>query len=111
MISICCLIASLAFGSSFGLIRLVPLLGDLFLPVRLLRQLVHSILNDRQSLPHFIVLHVLLIVKFVHKFQQVVNLGLLFLLNLFCSLGPGGLSSRSLLLLIARGTGRLCGGP
>lgn len=82
--------------SLFG-IGLVPLLGDLFLPIWLLSNFCDAVLDDGKSLSDFIVLHVLLVVKFVCELKQFIDFCLLILFNLLFSLGPCG-SLRATLL-------------
>ena len=67
-------------GGCLFRIRLVPLFGDLFFPVGGLSDLVDAVLDDRQGLPDLVVLHILLIVKLICKFEQVIDLGLFVLL-------------------------------
>ena len=88
----------------FGLLRsvcLVPFFGDLFFPVGGLRDLVDAVLDDRQGLPDLVVLHILLVVKLVCKFEQVIDLGLFVVLCLLFSHGPRWLRCWTFLALLS----------
>lgn len=56
------------------LISLVPLISHFLLPIWLLLNFIDSVLNHRKRLPHLKILHVLFIIKFVSKLEQLVNL-------------------------------------
>jgi hypothetical protein len=51
------------------LISLVPLVSHLLLPVWLLLDFIDSVLDHGKRLPHFEILHVLFIIKFVSKLE------------------------------------------
>ena len=83
--------SSCLLGGLLCSVRFVPLFGDLFFPVGRLSDLIDAVLDDRQGLPDLVVLHILLIVKLVCKFEQVIDLGLFVLLSLLFSHGPSRL--------------------
>lgn len=91
---------------SFLVVCLVPIVSHLFLPVWVSSDLSDAVLNDCESLSHLVILHVLLVVKFVGEFEQLVNLCLLILFHLALSLGPGRFLG-ALLALLARDGGSL----
>jgi hypothetical protein len=70
---------------------LVPLLRDLLLPVLVLLDLVDPVFDNGEDLPNFKIVHVLIVVQLVRKFEQIVNFSLLLVLLLLFSCGPGGL--------------------
>ena len=82
-----------------SLLHLISRVSDLFFPVRLSGNLIDAVFDDSQGLPHLIILHVLLIVKFVGEFEQLVDLSLfsIFLLT-FCH-GPSRFRCRACLFL------------
>ena len=101
-----------ALPASCGLllVGLVPLLGHLLLPVRLLSELIDTVLDDGECLAHLVILHVLLIVKLVSKLKKVIDLSLFSLFELSLGLGPGGLLRTLLGSFLAGDRGRLAAG-
>jgi len=93
------LLAALIFVS------LVPLLSHFLLPVGFLLDLSDTILNHSQGLTNLEVLHVLLVIEFVRKFQQIVDVSFLLFLLLLRSSGPCWLRSLFLGLLGFRFSG------
>jgi len=83
------------------LVGIVPFLSDLFLPVGCLGQLIDSVLNDSEGLAHFVVFHVFLVIKFISEFKQVIDLSLLCIFHLPCSLSPSRLLRASFFALFA----------
>ena len=75
-------------SSSFSFIGLVPFFSNLFFPVRLGSELVHTILNDGERLTNLVVLHIFLIVKFVCELKQVINFSFFIFFHLLSSFRP-----------------------
>ena len=88
----------------FGLLRsvcLVPFFGDLFFPVGGLSDLVDAVLDDCQGLPDLIVLHILLVVELVCKFEQVIDFGFFVFFCLLFSQRPRWLRGWAFLALLS----------
>lgn len=79
------------FGSFLLRSCIVPLLGDLLLPVLVLLDLADSLFDDAEDLSDLEVLHVLVVVEFVRKFKQLVDFCFFLFFKLLLGLGPGWL--------------------
>ncbi len=75
----------------FILVRLVPFISHLLLPVHVLFNVVHSFLDNSKRLPNLEVFHVLFIVQLVRKFKQLVDFSLFVVFLLLLSSCPGRL--------------------
>ena len=84
-----------------GSVCLVPFFGDLFFPVGGLCDLVDAVLDDREGLSDLVVLHVLLVVELVCKFEQVIDFGLFVFFSLLFSHGPSWLLRASFLAFLS----------
>ena len=67
---------------------IVPLVGDLLLPVLVLLNLLDSVANNLEGLLHLEVLHIFVIVEVVGELEQLIDFFFLLLLELLLSLGP-----------------------
>ena len=88
-----------------GSVRLVPFFGDLFLPVGGLGDLIDAVLDDRQGLSDLVILHILLVVELVCKFEQVIDLGLFIVFRLPSGHSPSRLLRAFLAFLSSRAGG------
>ena len=70
---------------------IVPLVGDLLLPVLVLLNLLDSVANNLEGLLHLEVLHIFVIVEVVGELEQIIDFFFFFFLDLLFGLGPSGL--------------------
>jgi hypothetical protein len=96
------------FSSSLLFVGLVPLSGDIFLPVRVLGNLIDTVLDNSESLSDLVVLHIFFVVQLVGEFKQLIDLSFLVIFDLLSSLCPRGFLS--FLALLAGNRGLLLAG-